>query len=211
MVKVYSLDGVTPVVHPSTFVHPTAVLIGDVVVGPNCYIAPFVSLRGDMGSLEVGAGTNIQDGCVLHSFPGAPASIGEWGHIGHGSVLHGCHIGDHALIGMNAVVMDGAVIGEEAFVGAMAFVKAGFEVPQRTLVAGVPARVVRPLSDTEIDWKRTGTGQYQQLARRSLATLRPTEALAEPEPDRPRLPVSSHDPLHVAKRKKEKEEKGESR
>ncbi len=200
MVKVYALDGLVPVVHPSTFVHPTAVLIGDVVVGPNCYIAPFVSLRGDMGSLEVGAGTNIQDGCVLHSFPGAPASIGEWGHIGHGSVLHGCHIGDHALIGMNAVVMDGAVIGEEAFVGAMAFVKAAFEVPARTLVAGVPARIVRRLSEQEIDWKRTGTREYQLLAERSLATMRETEALSAPEADRPSLPITPHDPLHVIKK-----------
>lgn len=150
MPKVYAIDGIVPVVDPSSFVHPTAVLIGDVIVGPGCYIGPSASLRGDFGRLVMQAGGNLQDNCVVHGFPGTDTVMEEDAHIGHGAVLHGCTVKRNALVGMNAVVMDGAVIGESAFVAAMAFVKAGFAVPARTLVAGIPAKIVRQLSDEEI-------------------------------------------------------------
>ena len=199
MVKVYSLDGVTPVVHPTSFVHPTAVLIGDVVIGPNCYIAPFASLRGDMGAIYIGAGSNIQDNCMMHSYSGADVRIGEGGHIGHGAILHGCEIGENVLIGMNSVIMDGSAIGDHSFVAAMTFIKAGFEVPPRSLATGVPARIVRQLKDQEIEWKKVGTREYQQLAGRYLATMEEAESLDEPDPDRPRLKFTSHAPLHTLK------------
>jgi len=195
----YSIDGVVPVVDPTTFVHPTASLIGDVIVGPGCYIGPGASLRGDFGRIVMKAGSNFQDGCVAHSFPGMDAVMEENAHVGHGAVLHGCTVGRHALIGMNAVVMDGAVIGESAFVGAMSFVKAGFEVPARSLVQGVPGRVLRPLTQPEIDWMHEGTRVYQELARRSLASLWPVDPLPAPEPDRQRLQVASIQPLYKAK------------
>src|SRR5215470_12716775 len=105
---IYSIDGVRPVVDPTAFVHPTAVLIGDVIVGPNCYVGPHASLRGDFGRVELRAGSNIQDSCVMHSFPGQDAVVMEEGHIGHGAILHGCTVGRNAMVGMNAVVMDGA-------------------------------------------------------------------------------------------------------
>ena len=167
--QVYSIDGITPVVDPAAFVHPSAVLIGDVIVGAGCYIGPCASLRGDFGHIEVRAGANIQDSCILHGFPGLGTVVEEDGHIGHGAVLHGCTVQRNALVGMNAVVNDHAVVGESSIVAAMAFVKAQMVIPPRTLAAGIPARVVRALTDMELAWKVEGTEQYQELARRSLA------------------------------------------
>jgi len=196
---VYEIDGVTPVVHPSAFVHPTAVLIGDVIVGPRCYVGPAACLRGDFGRLELREGANVQDTCVMHAFPGHDTLVEEDGHIGHGAVLHGCIIQRNALVGMNAVVNDNAVIGESAIVAAMAFVKSGMIVPPRTLVAGIPARVVRALSEMELAWKVEGTEGYHHLTRRSLATMRETAPLAEPEPDRKRLDLPEMLPLSTLK------------
>src|SRR5438132_14403476 len=119
MVKVYSIDGVTPVIYPTAFVHPSAVLIGDVIVGPRCYIGPGASMRGDFGRLILEEGANLQDTCVMHGFPGSDTVVERDGHIGHGAVLHGCRIGRNALVGMNAVVMDDVVLGEESIVAAM--------------------------------------------------------------------------------------------
>lgn len=196
---VYTIDGVTPVVDPAAFVHPTAVLIGDVIVGAGCYVGPLASLRGDFGRIEVRAGANIQDCCVLHAYPGMDAIVEEDGHIGHGAVLHGCVVARNALVGMNAVVNDNAVIGESAIVAAMAFVKAGMVVAPRSLVAGVPARLVRTLSAQEIAWKAEGTKSYQDLTRRSLATMRPAEPLAGPEAGRRRLDLPELLPLSTLK------------
>jgi phenylacetic acid degradation protein len=188
-VPAYSIDGVIPVVDPTSFVHPTAVLIGDVRIGPDCYVGPLASLRGDFGQVLIGGGSNVQDSCILHCFPGRDVEVGEEGHIGHGAVLHGCHVGRGALVGMNSVVMDGAVIGAFSFVGATSFVAADTDVPERHLVAGNPATVVRPLTDDEVAWKANGTRIYQQLARRSLATLRPADPLAAVEEGRPPLAI----------------------
>lgn len=196
---VYAIDGVVPVVDPSAFVHPEATLIGDVIVGPRCYIAPHASLRGDIGRITIGAGANIQDGCVLHCFPRAECIVEDWGHIGHGAKLHGAVVRRNALVGMNAVLMDGCEIGEGAFVAAMSFVPAGVRVPERTLAAGIPVTVRRPLTDDEIAWKRRGTEEYQRIAARSLATLQRVVALTEVEPDRPKLDVEAHHPLHIAR------------
>jgi len=195
MVKVYSIDGVTPVVHPSSFVHPSAVLIGDVIIGPGCYIGPCASLRGDFGRIRIGCGANIQDNCIIHGFPEHDTLIEDDGHIGHGAILHCCHIGRNALVGMNAVVMDKARVGESAIVASMAFVKAGMEIPPRCLVAGTPAKIVRELSAQEMAWKVEGTGLYQQLARRSAESMRETEALTEAEPDRKRIVLAGIKPL----------------
>ncbi len=193
---VYEFEGVRPVVHPTAFVHPTAVLIGDVIIGRGCLIGPGASLRGDIGRLIVRDGANVQDNCVLHCFPGKDVIVEEDGHIGHGAVLHGCTVERNAMVGMNAVVMDGAVIGAQSIVAAMAFVAAGTQVPPRSLVGGIPAKVMRPLRDDEIEWKSRGTAIYQRLARRYLETSRPVEPLSEVEPDRPRVPEHEHHPKH---------------
>ncbi len=199
MVKVYEINGITPVVHPTAYVHPSAVLIGDVIVGPRCYIGPLASLRGDFGRLILEEGANLQDTCVMHGFPGADTVVEQDGHIGHGAVLHGCRIGRNALVGMNSVVMDNAVIGADSIVAAMSFVRAGMEVPQRSLVVGSPARVARELRDDEIQWKSAGTAQYQELAVRSMQTMRETEALTEVPAQRPRMVWESSLPLHLHK------------
>ncbi len=196
---VYAIDGITPVVDPSAYVHPSAVLIGDVIIGPGVYIGPCASLRGDFGRLEVRAGANVQDACVMHGFPGTDTIVEEDGHIGHGAVLHGCIVQRNALVGMNAVVNDNAVIGESAMVAAMAFVKAGFVVPPRMLVAGVPGKLIRELTDQELGWKIEGTRSYQDLTRRSIATMTATVPLAAPEADRKRIAVDDLKPLSVLK------------
>ena len=192
----YEFEGIRPVVDPTAYVHPTAVLIGDVIIGPRCLIGPGASLRGDLGRLIVKDGANVQDNCVLHCFPGKDVTIEADGHIGHGSVLHGCTIKRNALVGMNAVIMDDAVIGEDSFVAAMAFVKAGTEVPPRTLVGGIPAKVMRELTDDEIAWKSVGTRHYQHLARRYLATSAEVDPLPEVEPNRKRVPELVYKPKH---------------
>lgn len=199
MVKVYEINGVTPVVHPSAYVHPSAVLIGDVIVGPRCYVGPLAALRGDFGRLILEEGANLQDTCVMHGFPGADTVVEQDGHIGHGAVLHGCRIGRNALVGMNSVIMDNAVIGADSIVAAMTFVRAGMEVPARSLVVGTPAKVVRGLRDDEIQWKTAGTGQYQELAVRSMQTMREVDALTEVEADRKRIEWESSLPLHLHK------------
>jgi len=114
----YEIDGLVPVIDPSAYVHPTAVLIGDVIVGPRCYVGPAASLRGDFGRLVLHEGSNLQDTCVMHGFPSSDTVVAPDGHIGHGAVLHGCVIERNALVGMNAVVMDEAVIGESSIVAA---------------------------------------------------------------------------------------------
>lgn len=187
MTQVYAFDGITPVVDPSAFVHPSAVLIGDVIVGPGVFIGPCASLRGDFGRLIVMAGSNIQDCCVMHGFPGTDTLVEEYGHIGHGAVLHGCTVRRNVMVGMNAVIMDEVEVGESAIIAAASFVKAGMVVPPRVLVAGVPGKVVRDLGDEEIARKTRGTQTYQELARRSLATMQLTDALTEVEPGRRRF------------------------
>lgn len=199
--KVYAIDGIVPVVDPTAYVHPSAVLIGDVIVGPGCYIGPCASLRGDFGRLILERGSNLQDTCVMHGFPGTDTVVEEDGHIGHGAVLHGCRIGRNALVGMNAVIMDEAFIGEESIVAASAFIKAGSKIPPRVLVAGMPAKILRELSEDEIRWKSEGTATYQDLSRRCLATLHETTPLAAVEPDRKRIVMPDVVPLSEARKR----------
>ncbi|WP_426174300.1 phenylacetic acid degradation protein PaaY [Massilia sp. TWR1-2-2] len=187
MVKVYEINGVTPVVHPSAYVHPSAVLIGDVIVGPRCYIGPLAALRGDFGRLILEEGANLQDTCVMHGFPEDDTVVEVDGHIGHGAVLHGCRVKRNAMVGMNAVVMDKAVVGEDSIVAAMSFVKAGMIIPPRSMVMGMPAKVVRELLDKEIAWKKFGTKQYHDLNVRSMQTMREVDSKDEVEPDRKRI------------------------
>lgn len=194
----YAIDGVVPVVDPTAFVHETAVLIGDVIIGPGCYIGPHASLRGDFGRIIVGEGSNVQDSAVIHAFPGEDCVLEPASHVGHAAVLHGCRIGSYALIGIGATILDGASIGADCLVGAGALVTAGTLVPERSLVLGSPAKVVRELDDETVAWKRNGTHVYQQLAVRSRETLVPVTPLAAVEENRPRVSTGSDvsQPLH---------------
>src|SRR5216683_5149391 len=130
------------------------------------------SERGDFGRIVVEEGANIQDSCMLHGFPGKDTVAGAETTIGHGAILHGCVVRRGALIGMNCVINDNAEIGEDAVVAALAFVKAEARIPARSLAAGIPARVLRELSEEEIRWKRDNMALYQQLAVRSATTMR---------------------------------------
>ena len=171
---VYQIDGLTPVVPDESYVHPTAVLIGDVILGKGVYVGPNASLRGDFGRIVVKDGANIQDNCVMHGFPKQDTVVEEDGHIGHSAILHGC-------------VMDGAVIGENSIVGAAAFVKAKAEMPANHLIIGSPAKAIRELSEQELAWKQQGTREYQVLVERCKLTMHQVEPLREVEPERKRL------------------------
>jgi len=191
---IYAIEDLIPVVDPSAYVHPTAVLIGDVIIGKDCYIGPNAVLRGDFGRIILNQGCNVQDTCVVHSFPNKDCVIEQDGHIGHGAILHGCHIGRNALVGMNAVIMDDAIIGDESLVAATAFVKTGFQCPPRSLLAGSPAIIKRQLSDQEVAWKSNGTLEYQTLTKRCHASLQEVQPLTEAQQNRPRFDASNHQP-----------------
>ena len=184
----YSFEGLVPAVDPAAYVHPSATLIGDVIIGARCYVGPGAVLRGDLSRIVMAPGSNLQDNCIIHSFPAVDVLIEEDGHVGHGAVLHGCTIKRNALVGINAIVMDAAVIGDSAMVGAASFVRPGFMAPPRTLIAGVPARVIRALTDDDVARKEEGTRIYHDLAVRSLKTLARCAPLAAAEAERKRVP-----------------------
>ena len=195
MAGVFAFDGVVPVVDPSSFLHPDAVVIGDVIIGPHCYIGPGAVIRGDFGRISIGEGSNVQETCVLHSFPGRDLVIEPMGHVGHGAVLHGCHLGENVLVGMNSVVMDEAYIGRDCIVGALSFIKATSEFEPGQMIVGSPARVMRPLTPQEIAWKTRGTLVYQETARRAATELELVIPLEAPEVHRRRVRVPEYDPL----------------
>ncbi len=182
---VYSFKGFIPVVHPSSFIHPMAVVTGNVVIGKDVYIGPGAALRGDWGAVFVGDGCNVQENCTLHMFPGREVVLEEAAHIGHGAVIHGARIGRNSLIGMNAVIMDEAEIGAECIVGALSFVKAGEKIPARSVLAGNPARILREVDEAMIEWKSQGTRLYQTLPADCRDGLIETQPLTEVPADRP--------------------------
>ncbi|GLO61303.1 phenylacetic acid degradation protein PaaY [Vibrio sp. MACH09] len=181
---IYQFAGVTPVIHSSAFVHPSAEIIGDVIIEQNVYVGPLAVLRGDFGRLIVRRGANIQDNCVMHGFPGEETVLEQNVHVGHGAIIHGCYIEENTLIGMNAVVMDLARIGKESIVGANSFVKTKSQYESRSMIIGSPARVIREVTDKELSWKERGTKLYQRLAERSHSELKQVEPLRQIEPDR---------------------------
>ena len=175
----YSFEGFVPVAHPSSFVHPTAAVTGNVVIGRDVYVGPGAAIRGDWGGVTIEDGCNVQEGCVIHMFPGITVVLEESAHIGHGAIVHGARIGRNALIGMNAVVMDHATIGAECIVGALCFVPAEMQVPPRKVVVGNPAKIVKDVSDDMIAWKTEGTKLYQRLPPQLHRSLRECEPLRE--------------------------------
>ena len=199
MENIYSINGLVPVVHETAYVHPTAVLIGDVIIGPGVYIGPLASLRGDFGRIVMKEGSNIQDTCVIHGTPEQDTVVEVDGHIGHGAVLHGCTIGRNVLVGMNVVVMDQCDVGADSIIGAMAFVKKGMVIPARHLVAGAPAKIIKELNDAEIQNKVLGTHMYQRLTQRSLETMQRVQPLREVEANRARLQPEDIYPAYYCK------------
>ncbi len=161
--NIYAFDGKVPKVHESVFLAAGARIIGDVELAENVSVWFNTVIRGDVERIRIGRNTNIQDNVTIHvtNFSN-PTWVGESVTVGHGVVLHGCTVKDHALVGMNAVVLDRAVIGEESLVAAGSVVLGGTIVPPRMLVAGIPAKVVRPLREKEIEEiVRSGAANYR--------------------------------------------------
>lgn len=175
--QVYDFEGVVPVIDPSAYVHPSAVLIGDVWIGAGCYVGAGAVFRGDFGRIELHEHANVQDNCVVHSLPDFDCVMERRSHIGHGAVIHGCRIGAGALIGMNAVILDKAIIGENALVAAMTLVKVAQVIPAAVMVTGAPAKVVRALHEKDLAWKRLGTDWYIELAQRARLASHRVDAL----------------------------------
>lgn len=175
----YAFGEFIPVVHESAYVHPQAVVTGNVIIGRNVYIGPGAMLRGDWGGIEISDGCNVQENCVIHMFPGITVVLEEDAHIGHGAIIHGARIGRNCLVGMNSVIMDRVVLGEGSIVGALSLLTEGMQVAPRSVVVGNPARVIREVSDQMLEWKTQGTALYQRLPDQMRSGARPCEPLHE--------------------------------
>jgi len=182
----YEFDGIRPVVHESAFVHPQAVVVGNVEIGKKVYVGPGAVIRGDWGEVIISDGCNIQENCVVHMFPGISVILEVEAHIGHGAVIHGATIGKNTLVGMNAVIMDRCIIGRDCIIGALTFIKSGRVIPDRSIVVGNPGRIVKEVPDKMIDWKSDGTALYQELPEqwKSMSTH------CEPVRDRRKNPIT---------------------
>ncbi len=174
---VYQFNDYIPVIHESSFVHPQAVVTGNVIIGRNCYIGPGAAIRGDWGQVILEDGCNVQENCTVHMFPGVTVLLKEGSHIGHGAIIHGATIGKNCLVGMNAVIMDNVQLGDECIVGAISFVKANQTFEARSLIAGNPAKKLKEVSQEMIQWKTEGTALYQQLPAALFNTLKECEPL----------------------------------
>ncbi|WP_432477277.1 gamma carbonic anhydrase family protein [Nocardioides sp. GXQ0305] len=168
--RVVAYDGTTPEVDPEAFVADGATLVGAVRLAADASVWYSAVIRADGAPIDVGARSNVQDGSVLHSDPDFPVRVGERCTIGHRAVVHGCTVGDDALIGMGAVVLNGAVVGAGSLVAAGAVVLEGTEVPPGSLVAGIPGKVKREVTDAERERMRSGAASYVSRARRYRGT-----------------------------------------
>ena len=182
---IFEFKGFIPVIHESSYVHPTAAVIGNVIIGKDVYIGPGASLRGDWGAIEIADGCNVQDNCCLHMFPGKKAILEENAHIGHGAIVLGAQIGQDSLIGMNSVIMDDVVIGEGSIVGALSFIKAEAQFEARSLIVGHPAKRVSEVSEAMLSWKMKGTQLYQTLPNDCMNHMREVEPLRAIPNNRP--------------------------
>jgi carbonic anhydrase/acetyltransferase-like protein (isoleucine patch superfamily) len=177
MANIFEFKGYKPVIHESAFVHPNATVTGDVIIGADVYIGPGAAIRGDWGRIVVEDGCNVQENCTIHMFPGETVTLHAGAHIGHGAIVHGASIGKNALIGMNAVIMDNAYVGEDSIVGALCMVPEKMNIPDRKIVVGNPARIVKDVTDAMVKWKSEGTELYRSLPEELHRTLKPTEPL----------------------------------
>ncbi len=184
MANIFEFNGIKPVVHESAFIHPNATVTGNVIIGKDVYIGPGAALRGDWGQILIEDGCNVQENCTIHMFPGATVILKEGSHIGHGAIIHGASLGKNVLIGMNSVVMDNVVIGDDCIIGSLTFIPEGMIIPDRKVVVGSPAKIIKDVSDKMIAWKTSGTDIYRNLPKDCKESLRPCEPLREPEANR---------------------------
>lgn len=184
MANIFEFNGYRPVIHESAFVHPNATVTGNVIIGKKVYIGPGAAIRGDWGAIIIEDGCNVQENCTIHMFPGVTVHLKEGAHIGHGAIIHGATIGKNVLVGMNAVVMDRVIVGDNSLVGALCFIPEGMQIPERKIVVGNPAKIIKDITDEMIAWKTKGTQLYQQLPEELYKTLKPCEPLREIPTDR---------------------------
>lgn len=182
---IFEFKGFIPVIDETSFVHPQATVVGNVIIGKNVYVGPSAVIRGDWGGIVIHDGCNIQENCTVHMFPGITIHLNENAHVGHGAIVHGATIGKDVLIGMNSVVMDNAVIGDGSIIGAMSFVKANTMIPERSLVVGNPCKIVKKVSDEMLEWKTKGTRLYQTLPIDCFKYMRETKPLTKVPDNRP--------------------------
>jgi carbonic anhydrase/acetyltransferase-like protein (isoleucine patch superfamily) len=169
---VYALNDDAPTIDPTAWIAPDATIIGKVTLERDAGVWFGSVLRGDNERITIGAGTNVQEHAIMHTDIGFPLVIGEGCTIGHRAMLHGCRVGANTLVGMGAIVLNGAVIGEDSLVGAASLVTEGKSFPPRSLIVGSPAKVVRSLSDEEVQRLRWSAAHYSENARRFATGLR---------------------------------------
>jgi carbonic anhydrase/acetyltransferase-like protein (isoleucine patch superfamily) len=166
-----SFQGKRPKLHPTAFVHDSAELIGKVTLAEGASVWPGCVLRGDIDSISIGAGSNVQDLTVIHTRDGHPTVVGKGVTVGHRVILHGCRVGDLALVGMGAIIME-STIGARCLIGAGALITAGMKIPAGSLVLGAPAKVVRKLRPEELKMLAASEKSYRALARAHAKTER---------------------------------------
>ena len=164
-----------PQIAEASFVASNATLIGDVRLSRDSSVFYGAVLRGDIETIRIGEGTNVQDGCIIHLADALGATVGAYCTIGHAAIIHACTIGDLCLVGMQAVILDGAEIGDECLIGAGALVTSRTKIPPRSLVLGSPAKVVRPLTEAEILSLRASADKYITVSRAHAALQASTE------------------------------------
>ena len=185
---IYQFNQYIPVVHPTAFVHPQAAVTGNVIIGRDVYVGPGAAIRGDWGRVIIEDGSNVQENCTIHMFPGVTVHLKEGAHIGHGAVIHGAMIGKNCLVGMNSVIMDNVELGDESIVGALTFIKAGEIFGIRSLIVGNPGRKIREVSDEMLRWKTEGTALYRSLPQNMHTNWKPCEPLTELPHDQDKQP-----------------------
>lgn len=173
---IFEFKGIKPVIDPSSFIHSQANVTGHVIIGKNVYVGPGAALRGDFGKIIIEDGANIQENCTIHMFPGVTVLIKKGAHLGHGCIVHGATIGENSLVGMNAVIMDDVVIGRDCIIGALSMIKSEMIIPDRKVVVGNPAKIIKDVSDKMIAWKTEGTNIYNDLAKECHDSLKETTA-----------------------------------
>lgn len=176
---IYQFKEHIPVIHETAFIHPQAVVTGQVIIGKDVYVGPGAAIRGDWGKIIIEDGCNVQENCTIHMFPGVTVLLKKGAHIGHGAIIHGATIGENCLVGMNSVIMDNVILGNECIVGALSMIKADEQFEARSLIVGNPAKKVKEVSDEMIKWKTAGTTLYQQLPDDMRAYWKPCEPLRE--------------------------------
>jgi carbonic anhydrase/acetyltransferase-like protein (isoleucine patch superfamily) len=170
----FSFEGRSPIIDPTAFVAPTAVLVGDVHVEAGASVWFNAVLRGDFAPIIVREGANVQDCSVLHAPPGIPTDVGPGATVAHSCVIHGVHIGPEAVIANHATVLDGVVVGRRSLIAAHSLVVGGTKIPDEVFVTGAPAKVRGPIAGTGAEmWVNVNPGAYQDLARRYLAGMEP--------------------------------------